>query len=145
MSRYTEYEHEKIEYYKLQIRRIRFLQREIHIVREDLREIEFKLRLVPSPQMKQTYKSKYEYKNNCALWNNLIAEKEALLVKEMNIANAMSNISRILDALTPNTRQLAIDLLVNKKTVTFVISKYNTRNPYQTINDELRHVEIDSF
>lgn len=63
----------------------------------------------------------------------------------MNISNAICSIHRILDALTPNTRELAIDLLVNKKTVTYVTSKYNTRNPYQTINDELRHVEIDSF
>jgi|GEM_PF-6419710 len=145
MSRYSIQEHEKIEYYKYRIRELRYLQIERHNVKEDLKEIEFRLRLIPSPQIKQTYKSKYEYKNNCALWNELIAEKESLFIKEMNISNAICSIHRILDALTPNTRELAIDLLVNKKTVTYVTSKYNTRNPYQTINDELRHVEIDSF
>lgn len=145
MSRYSSQEHEKIEYYKYRIRELRYLQIEIRNVKEDLKEIEFKLRLIPSPQIKQTYKSKYEYKNTCALWNELIAKKESLFIKEMNISNAMCSVHRILDALTPNTRELAIDLLVNKKTVTYVTSKYNTRNPYQTINDELRHVEIDSF
>ena len=36
MSRYTDREHDKIEYYKYRIRELRYLEREFAIVKEDL-------------------------------------------------------------------------------------------------------------
>lgn len=145
MSRYSSYEHDKIEYFKLKIKELRFLEREMAIVKEDLKTVEMDLRRVPSPNLRRSYKSKYEYKNNCALWNKLIMEKESLIIKEMNLSNAIGNIHRILDALTPATRDLAIDLFVNKKSKVKILDEYYTQNPYQTINDELRHIDIDIF
>lgn len=145
MSRYTDREHDKIEYYKYRIRELRYLEREFAIVKDDLREVEANLKKVPSPQIKQTYKSKYEYKNNCALWNKLIMQKEELTIREMNISNAIGSIHKILDALTPVTRDLAIDLLVNRMSASLAMTRYNTTNVYQTINDELKYIKIDSF
>ena len=145
MSRYTIYEHDKIDYYKLRIKELRFLKREAVIVNEDLKEIEYRLKLISSSYLLHCHKIKYKYENINILLDEIIEKKEVLLVKKINISNNIENVYKILDSLTPITRKMAIDLFVNKITVSKACDKYNIANPYQTINDELRYVDVNCF
>lgn len=54
-------------------------------------------------------------------------------------------INNILDSLSPTTRNMAIDLFIEKHTSEKVKDKYFVSNPYQAINDELRYLDIDKF
>ena len=145
MSRYSKYEHDKIEYLKYRIKELRFLHKEQNILSEELFKIDQDLKKIPSPSLNKRYKSKYEYKNNYALWNKLISERDDIINKINNVESVIEDINMILDALTPISKDLAVDLLVKKKGVKWVEEEYHTRNAYQTLNDELKYFDIDSF
>lgn len=139
MSRYSKYEHDKIEYLKYRIKELRFLHKEQNILSEELFKIDQDLKKIPSPSLNKRYKSKYEYKNNYALWNKLISERDDIINKINNVESVIEDINMILDALTPISKDLAIDLLVKKKGVKWVEEEYQYK---KCISNVKRWIEV---
>lgn len=146
MARYTNGESLKIEYFKSKIKETRYLKYELSNSESKIEEINYKL-----TQIRNTNNL-----NNCIIknhqnykieekWNKLIQEKEELINKINTIKKELQYVDVILQTLSPNIREMAIDLLVRKFSLGKIRDKYYVSNPYQCINDELKYLEIDEF
>lgn len=146
MARYSNTETLKIEYFKSRIKELRYLQHELHNINDRLCEIEHRLRCVSNDiSLRTGTKPKGSVYNTSEKWNNLIHEKELLSYRKKLLTKELECVNLILDSLQPKIKNIAIDLLVKKMSLTKICDKYFITNPYQCVNDELRYLEIDKF
>lgn len=146
MSRYTFAENLKIEYLKLKIKEIRFLEFEISNAKDEIVKIDTKLTKVSSINYETCLEKHNSHKNNeNGILNDLLDKKMNLERKIDILSKELSFGTKLLNSLSPNVSKIAKDLFINKYTMNKICFKYHVTNPYQMINDELRYLNIDNF
>lgn len=143
-GRYSHNERLKIDYFKSKIKELRYLKHESEQVQDKLDEILFNINKSNSivHQISTVQTNQYDQTKK---WNEMIDKKDKL-VHKLNILNKeIAFVETILNTLSPVTRKIAIDLYVRRFSAEKIKDKYYVSNPYQTINDELRYLEIDKF
>lgn len=143
MARYTKEETLRIEYFKSRIREARYLEYELFNTKSKIEEIDYKLSRISNQQSRKL--KKYTIFKTDEKWNKLIQEKSELTNRVKLIDKELNRIENILNSLTSKTKNISIDLLVRKLSTKRICDKYYISNPYQTINDELRYLDIDNF
>ena len=143
MARYTKEETLRIEYFKSRIREARYLEYELFNTKSKIEEIDYKLSRISNQQSRKL--KKYTVFKTDEKWNKLIQEKSELTNRVKLIDKELNRIENILNSLTSKTKNISIDLLVRKLSTKRICDKYYISNPYQTINDELRYLDIDNF
>ena len=142
--RYTHNERLKIDYFKSKIKELRYLNHESEQVQGELDEILFYINKSNSI-VRQISTSQMNQHDQTKKWNEMIDKKDKL-VHKLNILNKeIAFVETILNTLSPVTRKIAIDLYIRRFSAEKIKDKYYVSNPYQTINDELRYLEIDKF
>lgn len=147
MARYSNSENLKIEYFKSRIREMRYLKHELANIEDEIDTIDYRMKNISN---NMTRNDTVSSRNNTAFktgerWNNLIQEKETLLSREIFLIKEITRVNKILDSLSPMTKDVAIDLLIRKTSLIKIRDKYYISNPYQCLNDELKYLEIDKF
>lgn len=147
MARYSNSENLKIEYFKSRIREMRYLEHELSNIEDEIDTIDYRMKNISN---NMTRNDTVSSRNNTVFktgerWNNLIQEKESLLSREIFLIKEITRVNKILDSLSPVTKDVAIDLLIRKTSLIKIRDKYYISNPYQCLNDELRYLEIDKF
>lgn len=143
-KRYSYEEKLKIEYLKCKIKELNYLKYEVKIIKEEIDEITYSIN---KSNTSIIYISNDQTNTNSQneKWNKLIDKKDKLLQKLDFFNKEIRCINNILDSLAPITRDMTIDLFIEKYTSEKVKDKYFVSNPYQAINDELRYLDIDKF
>lgn len=146
-KRYTYEEKLKIEYLKCKIKEMRYLKYMIKVIEEEIDDLDSKIEVITN-STKSVIKMKnikaYSIELDKKL-NDLINQKEKCYSKIKNIDNELQKINFILDSLTPLNKQIAIDLFITKESLIKISDKYFITNPYQTLNDELKCIELDKY
>lgn len=147
MARYSNSENLKIEYFKSRIREMRYLEHELSNIENEIDTIDYRMKNISN---NMTRNDTVSSRNNTVFktgerWNTLIQEKESLLYREIFLIKEIARVNKILDSLSPVTKDVAIDLLIRKTSLIKIRDKYYISNPYQCLNDELRYLEIDKF
>lgn len=146
-KRYTCEEMLKIEYLKCKIKEIRYLKYRKKVLKEEIEEIDSKIEVMTNSTrsiIKKKNIKAYSIELDKKL-NDLITQKELCYHKIENIDDELQKINSILDLLTPLNKQIAIDLFIAKESLVKICDKYFVANPYQTLNDQLKCMELDKY
>ena len=126
---------------------MRYLKHELANIEDEIDTIDYRMKNISN---NMTRNDTVSSRNNTVFktgerWNNLIQEKETLLSREIFLIKEITRVNKILDSLSPMTKDVAIDLLIRKTSLIKIRDKYYISNPYQCLNDELKYLEIDKF
>nr|DAL83871.1 MAG TPA: hypothetical protein [Caudoviricetes sp.] len=126
---------------------MRYLKHELANIEDEIDTIDYRMKNISN---NTTRNDTVSSRNNTVFktgerWNNLIQEKETLLSREIFLIKEITRVNKILDSLSPMTKDVAIDLLIRKTSLIKIRDKYYISNPYQCLNDELKYLEIDKF
>lgn len=143
-KRYSYGERLKIEYFKCRIKELNYLKYEVKRTKDEIEETALMISRVNN-SIVHISNDQINRHNQNNKWNSLIDKKDKLIRKMNTLNGEIECIHIILNSLSPTTRNMAIDLFIEKHTSEKVKDKYFVSNPYQAINDELRYLDIDKF
>lgn len=145
MGRYSKDEELKIDYLKLRIKELRYLNFVINKLQNEIDEVDLYLTKISNPSnviLEGSYINSYSIDGKL----NKLLDKKTCLEKQRNYYVKEKDFSeRILNALPEPIDKIAHDLFVLRYTSSKIMDLYFVSNPYQSINDELRYLEVDSF